>query len=48
LEFKHWGEMQVTTMIFGRWGLAVADDVYINNGSGNNIGGQTYNSNQYP
>jgi hypothetical protein len=30
-------------MIFGRWELAVADDVYIRNGSRTNIGVQTYN-----
>ena len=38
--------MSVTVMIFGRWELAVADDVYIRNGSRPNIGVQTYN-NQY-
>jgi hypothetical protein len=29
LELKIWGEMSVTNTIFGRWELAVADDVYI-------------------
>ena len=28
----------MTNTIFGRWELPVADDVYIRNGSGNNIG----------
>jgi hypothetical protein len=37
--------MSVTvTIIFGRWELAVADDVYIRNGRGTNIGEQTYNT----
>ena len=40
--------MSVTNKIFGRWELAVADDVYIRNGSGTNIGAQTYNTYQYP
>jgi len=40
--------MSVTDIIFGRWELAVADDVNIRNGSRNNIGAQTYNTyNQY-
>jgi hypothetical protein len=40
--------MSVTDTIFGRWELAVADDVNIRNGSRNNIGAQTYNTyNQY-
>ena len=30
--------MSETDTIFGRWELAVADDVYIRNGSGTNIG----------
>jgi hypothetical protein len=38
--------MSETNTIFGRWELAVADDVYIRNGSGTNIGAQTYNT--YP
>jgi len=33
--------------IFGRWELAVVDDVYIRNGSRCNIGAQTYNNYQY-
>jgi len=37
----------VTNTIFGRWELVVADDVYIRNGSGTNIGAQTYNTYQY-
>ena len=44
---KNWGEMSVTDTIFGRWKLAVADDVYIRNGSGSNIGAHTYNTYQY-
>ena len=40
---KNCGEMSVTNTIFGRWELAAADDVYIRNGSGTNIGGQTFN-----
>jgi hypothetical protein len=45
LESKNWCKMSVTvTIIFGRWELAVADDVYIRNGSGTNIGEQTYNT----
>jgi hypothetical protein len=44
LEFKNWGEMSVTDTIFGRWKLAVADDAYIRNRSGTNIGVQTYNT----
>ena len=34
--------MSVTNTIFGRWKLAVADDIYIRNGSGTNIGAQTF------
>ena len=33
--------MSVTVMIFGRWELAVADDIYIRNGNGRNIDAQT-------
>jgi len=43
-------EISVTDRIFGRWEFAVADYVYIRNGSRRNIdlqGAQTYNSNQY-
>ena len=47
LEYKNWGEMWVTDTIFGRRGLAVADNVYINKGSRRNIGAQTYNTYQY-
>jgi hypothetical protein len=32
--------------IFGRWELVVVDNVYIRNGSGSNIGAQTYNNYQ--
>jgi len=32
----------VTNTIFGRWELAVADDVYIRYGSGTNIDAQTF------
>jgi hypothetical protein len=32
----------VTNTIFGRWELAVADNVYIRNGSRSNISVQTY------
>ena len=39
-------EMEEET-IFGWWELVVADDVYIRNGRGNNIGAQTYNTYQY-
>ena len=42
LELKNLGEMSRTNTIVGRWELAVADDVYINNGSGTNIGAQTF------
>jgi hypothetical protein len=37
-----WNEMSVKNTIFDRWELAVADNVYIGNGSGCNIGVQTY------
>ena len=37
----------MTKTIFGWWELVVADDVYIRNGRGNNIGAQTYNTYQY-
>ena len=47
LECKNWGEMSVTNTIFGRWKLAVVDDVYIRNGSRNNIDAQTNNTYQY-
>ena len=33
--------MSETDTIFGRWELAVADDVYIKKGSRRNIGAQT-------
>lgn len=33
----------MTNKIFGRWELAIADDVYNRNGYGRNIGAQTYN-----
>jgi hypothetical protein len=33
-------------VIFGRWELVVVDNVYIRNGSGSNIGAQTYNNYQ--
>jgi len=39
--------MSMTDTIFGRRKLAVVDDVYIRNGSGSNIGAQTYNIYQY-
>ena len=39
--------MSVTNTLLGRWELAVADDVYIRNGSGTNTGAQTYNAYQY-
>ena len=42
LECKNWGEMSVTDTTFDRWELAVADDVYIRNRSGSNIGVQTF------
>ena len=44
LECKNWGEMSVSDTIFGRRELAVADDVYIRNGSRSNVGAQTYNT----
>ena len=47
LKFKNWGEMSVTNTLLGRWELAVADDVYIRNGSGTNTGAQTCNAHQY-
>jgi hypothetical protein len=34
---KNWGEMPVTDMIFGRWELDIADNVYIRNGRGTDI-----------
>jgi hypothetical protein len=46
LEFKNLAEMSVTNTLFGRWELAAADDIYIINGNGRNIGGQTYNTYQ--
>ena len=36
--------MSVTDTIFGRLEFAVVDFVYIRNGSGTNIGAQTYNT----
>jgi hypothetical protein len=42
LECKNFGVMSVTVMVFGRWELAVADNVYIRNGSKSNIGVQTF------
>ena len=42
MELKNWGEISVTNTIFGRWELAVVDDAYIRNGSGTNIGMQTF------
>ena len=33
LECKNWGETSKTHTIFGRWELAVSDDVFIRNGS---------------
>ena len=41
LDCKNWGKMLVTDTIFGRWELAVADDIYIRNGNGRNIDAQT-------
>jgi hypothetical protein len=38
LECKKRGEISVTVTIFGRREFAVADDVYIRNGSRTNIG----------
>ena len=38
LECKNFGVMSVTVMVFGRWELAVADNVYIRNGNKSNIG----------
>lgn len=46
LECKKLAEMSVTNTLFGRWELAAADDIYIINGNGCNIGGQTYNTYQ--
>ena len=37
------GEMSVTVTSFDRWKLAIADNGYIRNGSGTNIGAQTFN-----
>ena len=34
LRCKKWGEMSVMDTIFGRWEIAVADDVYITNRNG--------------
>jgi len=42
LECKNWAEMSVADTIFGQWGIAVADNVYIRNGRGSNIGAQTF------
>jgi hypothetical protein len=42
LECKNVGIMSVTVTVFGRWELAVADNVYIRNGSKSNIGVQTF------
>jgi hypothetical protein len=42
LECKNFGIMSVTVTVFGRWELAVADNVYIRNGSKSNIGVQTF------
>jgi len=42
LEYKNWGKMSVMDTIFGRWELTVADNVYIRNGSGTNVGVQTF------
>jgi tetrahydrodipicolinate N-succinyltransferase len=47
LECKKWGEISVTATIFVRREVAVADGVYIRNGSRTNIGAQTYTSYQY-
>lgn len=44
LECKKLAEMSVTNTLFGRWELAAADDFYIINGNGYNIGGQTYSA----
>ena len=44
LECKYSGKMSVTDTIIGRWEIAVADKAYITNGSGSNIGAQTYNT----
>ena len=45
LECKNCGDMLVYNI--GRWELAVANDVYVRNGSRRNIGVQTYNTYQY-
>ena len=48
LEYKNWIEMSaMEDTIFGRWERAVADNVYIRNGSRTNIGAQTYNTYQH-
>jgi hypothetical protein len=44
LQCKNWGEMSVMDTIFGRWKLAVTEDIYIRSRS--NIGAQTYNTYQ--
>jgi hypothetical protein len=40
LECKNWGKMSVMDTIFGRWKLAVTEDIYIRSRS--NIGAQTF------
>ena len=47
LNCKKWGKMSVTDTIFGRWEIAVADNVYSKNENGTNIGAQTFNTYQY-
>jgi len=48
LECKNWIEISaMEDTIFGRWERAVADNVYIRNGSRTNIGVQTYNTYQH-
>jgi len=47
MECKNCVKMSVMITIFGRWELAVADNVYIKNGSRTNIGVQNYNNYQY-
>jgi hypothetical protein len=47
LELQKMGQMSVTDTIFGRWEIAVADNVYSKNENGTNIGAQTFNTYQY-
>ena len=47
LECKNLGKRSFKVTIFGRWELAVADNVYIRNRNGSNIGAQTYHTCQY-